>query len=153
MNIKHEYSSLMYHLLNLSIRQDKMFNDAYRFNQDIGNWNVSQGVNFVSNILTRRELYLRWHNTWILTTEVSSNNHSLHFSLECLWMHIPSTKISVTGMFLRVMGLWVNLWPVKTLFWVDIIHENSSLMYDLIFTLYTSAFHVFQSTFLQSKYC
>ena len=72
---------------------------------------------------------------WILIIDISSNNHYLHFSDVCFHLQLPSTKILVTGMFLKVQALWVVLWPVEELnliwrnTWILIIDISSNNHY------------------------
>ena len=129
-----------------------MFHSATSFNINIYDWDVSKGTNFVSIPLICKELNLILHSTWILTIDVSSNNHCLHFSIRCLPKPLTLNKIYITGTFIRAETLWVILWPVKNLILFDIIHEYSSLMYHPTITFHVSALYVSRNNFLQPQY-
>ena len=133
------------------IIQHGMFYRATNFNQSISNWDVSKGTRFVSICLICKELNLMWHNPWILIIDVSSINQYLHFRFICLALQLHSTKISTTGIFLRVQTLWVILWHVKNLISFGIIHEYSSLMYHPTIIVHTSVLYVLWVIYLRTK--
>ena len=80
-----------------------MFYGASAFNQDIGNWDVSNGEDFVSIIMnTNAAIYNKSNHI--------THNILLYFamfthSLGCLKEHYCLTKTLVIGMFPMVFGL------------------------------------------------
>jgi hypothetical protein len=77
-----------------------MFRNAYKFDQDLSNWDVSSSTNFVSNNQDIQFESVR-SLLWLLKEQALSTNLAFHYFLVskiCLGRPLSLTRTSVTGM-------------------------------------------------------
>ena len=85
--------------------QNSMFLNSQSFNQDIGNWDVSNGIDFVSIVMNiniaMNESSLVTHNLWLPDLLI------FIYRIACLKEHLYLIKTLAIGMFQAVLTLWV----------------------------------------------
>ena len=86
--------------------QGGMFFEALSFNQDIGNWDVSNGEDFVSIIInTNVTMYESTHPTHHIAHNLLLCFVIFTHRITCSIMHSHLTKILVIGMCRMVQSL------------------------------------------------